>query len=48
MTDEKVKEIAIQIENDMIYKYSGKLYDKVQGVTEWGNLQSRNLLVRDC
>lgn len=29
MTDEKVKEIATQIENDMIYKYSGKLYDKV-------------------
>lgn len=44
MTEEKVKEIATQIANDMIYKYSDKVYNKVEEVPEWGRVTVQKLI----
>ena len=44
MTEEKVKEIATQIANDMIYKYSDKVYNKVEEVPEWGKATVKKLI----
>ena len=44
MTDERVKEIATQVANDMIYKYSDKVYNKVEEVPEWGKATVKKLI----
>ena len=44
MTEERVKEIATQIANDMIYKYSDKVYNKVEEVPEWGRATVQKLI----
>ena len=44
MTDERVKEIATQVANDMIYKYSDKIYNKVEEVPEWGKATVNKLI----
>ncbi len=44
MTDERVKEIAVQVANDMIYKYSDKVYNKVEEVPEWGKATVNKLI----
>ena len=44
MTEERVKEIATQIANDMIYKYSDKVYNKVEEVPEWGRATVKKLI----
>lgn len=36
MTEAEVKKIATQVANDMIYKYSDKVYNKIEEVPEWG------------
>lgn len=36
MTDERVKEIAVQVANDMVYKYADKVYNSIEEVPEWG------------
>ena len=36
MTDERVKEIATKVANDMIYKHSDKVYNKIEEVPDWG------------
>ena len=44
MTDERVKEIATKIANDMIYKYSDKIYNKVEEVPDWGKATVQKLI----
>ena len=44
MTEEKVKEIATQVANDLIYKYSDKVYNKVEEVPEWGRATVQKLI----
>ena len=44
MTDERVKEIATQVANDMIYRYSDKIYNKVEEVPDWGKATVQKLI----
>mgnify|MGYP003238574913 FL=1 len=44
MTDERVKEIAKQVANDMIYKYSDKVYNKIEEVPDWGKATVQKLI----
>ncbi len=44
MTEAEVKAIATQIANDMIYKYSDKVYNKVEEVPEWGKATVNKLI----
>lgn len=44
MTEAEVKKIATQVANDMIYKYSDKVYNKVEEVPEWGRATVQKLI----
>lgn len=44
MTEAEVKKIATQVANDMIYKYSDKVYNKVEEVPEWGKSTVQKLI----
>lgn len=48
MTEADVKKIATQvatkIANDMIYKYSDKVYNKIEEVPDWGKATVHKLI----
>lgn len=44
MTEAEVKKIATQVANDLIYKYSDKVYNKVDEVPDWGRATVQKLI----
>ncbi len=44
MTEEQVKKIATKVANDMVYKYSDKVYNKIEEVPEWGKDTVKKLI----
>ena len=46
MTEERVKEIATQVANDMVYKYRDKVYNTVEEVPSWGKETVNKLIAR--
>lgn len=44
MTEEQVISIATKVSNDMIYKYSDKVYNKIEEVPEWGKATVNKLI----
>lgn len=44
MTKAEVEEIAEKIANDMIYKYSERVYEKLEDVPEWGKNTVKKLI----